>query len=574
MENELEKKDISNSNISSSYLLFRNMKECKELLVNYDNFINKYLEIIGAGFKQLSEIKTNFLGKDKLTPSLIDTPIFQIGIVLQKIINNHIEYLQTLLTNPDIFDALKKILSNLSYILEESSMKFDKKMYSQNIAPVAKSLIESYEQIESKIVDDYISQKYKKHLKEVNNKESLENLEAQINYLEKTFLDFEQDSTKQFFSDLNDMERKTVNVFCDIKNNIENIIEIYNKNKNEYLNLLQNEIEKINKLSPEKEELNDSSLPTPSDLEIKKDKDYFYENFKYKIKIIDEPTILIKYEEKKEKEKTKKEKEKENAYKMFINKDKLFLSEEDVYNIVSKIYNYDFKMLNKSDYNLDIEKKKLKVSELAAKLLSFNKEKNINEIITDEEVNELYNLLENNIDNIYKFFNYFNNFRISGKYEMTERAFNIVGNLFKFALDYLLKKIDSKLEGLVIILSQTFCVMKDGEKFYLQQHIKEHPLFKKQEFWENHLLGNINQEIKKLERDEKNGKVVFSKEVKKKKINEIIITKIIPVQSYMAEFGVTKEMILNIINPIMNEYNIDESKRIMVMTMLEQNFSN
>ena len=42
----------------------------------------------------------------------------------------------------------------------------------------------------------------------------------------------------------------------------------------------------------------------------------------------------------------------------------------------------------------------------------------------------------------------------------------------------------------------------------------------------------------------------------------------------MAEFGVTKEMILNIINPIMNEYNIDESKRIMVMTMLEQNFSN
>ena len=403
MENELEKKDISNSNISSSYLLFRNMKECKELLVNYDNFINKYLEIIGAGFKQLSEIKTNFLGKDKLTPSLIDTPIFQIGIVLQKIINNHIEYLQTLLTNPDIFDALKKILSNLSYILEESSMKFDKKMYSQNIAPVAKSLIESYEQIESKIVDDYISQKYKKHLKEVNNKESLENLEAQINYLEKTFLDFEQDSTKQFFSDLNDMERKTVNVFCDIKNNIENIIEIYNKNKNEYLNLLQNEIEKINRLSPEKEELNDSSLPTPSDLEIKKDKDYFYENFKYKIKIIDEPTIIIKYEEKKEKEKTKKDKEKENVYKMFINKDKLFLSEEDVYNIVSKIYNYDFKMLNKSDYNLDIEKKKLKVSELAAKLLSFNKEKNINEIITDEEVNELYNLLENNIDNIYKF---------------------------------------------------------------------------------------------------------------------------------------------------------------------------
>ena len=574
MENELEKKDISNSNISSSYLLFRNMKECKELLVNYDNFINKYLEIINEGFKQLCEIKTNFLGDDKLKPSLIDTPIFQIGIVLKKAINNHIEYLKTLMLNPDIFDALRKTLSNLSYILEESSMKFDKKMYSQNIAPVAKSLIESYEQIESKIVDDYISKKYQKHLKKVNNKESLENLEAQINYLEKTFLDFEQDSTKQFFSDLNDMERKTVNVFCDIKNYIENLISIYNDNKNEFLNILQNEIEKLNKFSPEKEELNDSSLPTPSDFEIKKDKDYFYENFKYKIKIIDEPKIIIKNEEKKEKEKNKKDKEKEIAYRMFINKNQLYLSEEDVYNIVSEIYKYDFKMLNKSDYNLDIEKKKLKVIELSAKLLSFNKEKNINEIITDEEVNELYNLLDNNLENIYKFFNYFNNFRISGKYEMTERAFNIAGNLFKFALDYLLMKMDSKLEGLVIILSQTFFIKKEGEKFYLQYHIKEHPLFKKHEFWENHILENINQEIKKLEKDEKNGKIVLSKDAKKKKINEIIITKLIPIQSYMAEFGVSKEMILNIINPIMNEYNIDESKRTMVITMIEQNYSN
>ena len=69
-------------------------------------------------------------------------------------------------------------------------------------------------------------------------------------------------------------------------------------------------------------------------------------------------------------------------------------------------------------------------------------------------------------------------------------------------------------------------------------------------------------------------KLYSQMKLRKKKINEIIITKIIPVQSYMAEFGVTKEMILNIINPIMNKYSIDESKRILVMTMLEQNYSN
>ena len=571
MESELEEKDIPKSNFSNSYLLFRNMKECKELLVNYDDFINKYLEIINVCYKQLNEIKANFLGDDKLTSSLIDTPIFQIGEVLKAAINNHIEYLRTLMTNPDIFDAIKTTLSNLSHILEESSMKFDKKIYSENISPVAKGLIESYEEIESKIIDDYISKKYKKHLKKEISKESLEGLEVKIDYLEKTFLDFEQESTKHFFNDLNEMERKIVNVFVDIKQNIENLILIYNNYKNEYLKILQIEIEKINKLVPEKEELGDSSLSTSSDLEIKKDKDYFYEHFKYKIKIIDEPIIKIKYEEKKEK--NKKEKEKENIYKMFINKNELTLSEEDVYNIVSKIYNYDFKMLNKSDYNLDIEKKKLRVLELSEKLLSYNKEKNINEIITDEEVNELYKLLDNSIENKHKFFIYFNNYRISGNFGMTERIFNIVGNLFKIALDYLLMKKDTKLEGLVIILSQTFYIMKDGEKYYLQNHIKEHPLFKKQEFWESHLLENINQEIKKIERDEKSLKVVLPKEFKKKKIDEIILTKIIPVQSYMAEFGVSKEMILNIINPIMDEYNIEETNRIMIMAMIEQNYS-
>ena len=46
---------------------------------------------------------------------------------------------------------------------------------------------------------------------------------------------------------------------------------------------------------------------------------------------------------------------------------KLFLNDEDIYNIVSTLYNYDFKMLNKTDYNLDIEKEKLKVIKLSEK---------------------------------------------------------------------------------------------------------------------------------------------------------------------------------------------------------------
>ena len=63
--------------------------------------------------------------------------------------------------------------------------------------------------------------------------------------------------------------------------------------------------------------------------------------------------------------------------------------------------------MNKSDYNLDIEKEKLRVLELSEKLL-LNKEE---DKITNEEVNELYKLVKDNLGNMLKFFYYLNNFR-------------------------------------------------------------------------------------------------------------------------------------------------------------------
>ena len=56
-------------------------------------------------------------------------------------------------------------------------------------------------------------------------------------------------------------------------------------------------------------------------------------------------------------------------------------------------------MLNKSEYNINKEKEKFKLLHLSEKLLSSSEKEN--EIITDEEVNELYNLINNKDNYIY-----------------------------------------------------------------------------------------------------------------------------------------------------------------------------
>ena len=184
-------------------------------------------------------------------------------------------------------------------------------------------------------------------------------------------------------------------------------------------------------------------------------------------------------------------------------------------------------------------------------------------------MNKLYGLL-NNKNNLMKFLIILNNYRATGRCNMTEEVFKILEKIFNISLDYLLKEKDKNIEGLIIILSQTFYIIKNEKKIYLQEIIKNHDLFKREEFWKKHLEDIINEEIYKIEENEKSLRIVFSKELKVKKIKELIIAKIIPFSNNMLEFGASKESILKIINPIMDKYNLDENSRIMSLSLLEE----
>ena len=552
--------NTSKINICNFYLLFSNLKESDILLKSYEDFLNEYNEIINQYYMRLTELNSHFLSEEKFKSSVINSPIFQLGKVIKKALEAQINKLFSIITDKNFFDAFKNSLSNLSDILQESKIIFDSKFIGKSINPIASSLIQSYSAIESKVIDNYISQKYNKHLIGINN-ETLEKNIEDIQYLEKTFLDFEENSKTQFFNSLKEMENKTIKVFNEMKNTVEYIIYNLKNQSIKYLNILQKEIIGVQ---------NRTELENKDEKQSEEKLGLNLDNFKYKIKIIYHPNIRV---ESKNviiyKDNTKKNLNDNKSKAILYEENEMTLNDEDIYNIVSTLYSYDFKMLNKTDYNLDIEKEKIKVVKLSEKLLPSNKKDNPQELITEAEVNKLYELV-NVKENLMKFAIFLNNYRTRGKFKLTERAFDIVKNIFSKAQDYLLKNRDRAFADLIIILSQTFYIIKDGKKYFLQQAINNHELFKKEEFWHNYMEDTINSEINNFEEEIKKESIKYKKSIKEKKIKEIISSKLIPFSSYMSGFEAPKEMILNIINPIIDKYNLDENSRMILMSLLEQ----
>ena len=611
---ELESKEIKSLNISSNHdnnfsLLFTNIGESKNLLKSYDIFINEYFETINSYYKELTEFNSNFLVEEKFKSSVINSPIFQLGRAIKKAVQAQINNLFSIITNQEIFLSFKKAISDLSTILKESPVKFRNNSYSSNasnsyIRPVVMSLMESFSEIETKVIDEYIDKKYNKRIVGLSS-EPLKDIIEKAIFLENTFLEFEEGTKKQLLNDLEETEIKTTKIFNEMKDIVKNIVNILKKNNNSYLDELGKEIEQIGKI--ESNNVNNENNIEKRESSIDLNGDNSLDMLKYRINIINHPKIQVVNknpvnDNKKNLENEDEEKENKKKYediedydinknifdltddkieledtqskdnKLEEDKEEIYdyteitLNEEDIFNIVSLLYNYDFKMLNKSDYNLDKEKIRIKVLNLSNKLLTFDVENKINEIITDDEINSLYELLDKK-EYIFSFFVSLNNYRITGRYETTERAFNVLTNIFKKAEDYLLDTRDMKLEGLIIILSQTFYIMKNGEKVFLQKAIKDHPLFQKKEFWENYIIDMIEEEIMGMKDGETHK---LSEKIEKNKINEIIFSKLIPISSYMNDFEVKEEINLNIANNILDKYHVNEETKKMILSLIEK----
>ena len=244
-----------------------------------------------------------------------------------------------------------------------------------------------------------------------------------------------------------------------------------------------------------------------------------------------------------------------------------YLLDEDIYEIVKSFYG-PFQFIDKSEYNLETEKRKICIKNLTNKLLlfGFSKKKN-NEYsdlkpITEEEVNKLLNCLEKKEYRIL-FLHKLNNFRTLGIFEIPQKEFDIFSKYFKSMIETISNDKEKDFDSikLILILSQTFYVNDNDKKHYLDWEIKGHKIFSDKDFWEKYIKININNEIEKIikNKNKMNGKAYV----------DSAFSNIVPFCANMMDFGMTKDTLLEIIEPICKGFDLDEKSKATIQEVIE-----
>ena len=556
-ENPVKNESIISQNSSNDFLLlFSDIKEQPKLLRSFSTFINEYLDLINNFYNKLKEITNNYLSENIFKTSMENLPIFRLGKTLRDIVQSQLNKLENIKKNQNIFKEIDKDFADLIKIIKEyktisgdSSKGHDSRTM---IQPVVLSLIETYNDIEFKIVDDYIIKKNNKRIFGEKKEIDLDMKLLEVNYLEKTFLEFGESSKNLFFKEFQEIQKKTLNSFNIIKDHMKTLSEIILKQNCINIYEIQNEIDFIGKNPQIKNEdkAKNYNLNTPKENN---------NMFKLRIKTLEKKYIKI----------IDIDKEKNKNYEEQNSEEKLILNDEDKYNIVEQLYNLNMKMLDKSGYNLAEEKKKIEVEKLAKKLLSINDNKQELEQISNSEVEHLIELLNNNEINMHKFFLLLNNYRAKGKYELNEKTFNILVQIFNMTQDFLLEKKDASLENLIIILSQTFFIKKNENKYYIVNDIKNHQIFKSEEFWKNQLKIKIEEQLTKINNNTKRMNLNLSEKESQKQKDETIFSQFVPISANMKEFGLNSDIILNIANQIFESYNTGDETKALILSLLK-----
>ena len=130
--------------------------------------------------------------------------------------------------------------------------------------------------------------------------------------------------------------------------------------------------------------------------------------------------------------------------------------------------------------------------------------------------------------------------------------------MFCKAADNLIEKDNKKISSFLIILSQTFYLMKNGQKYFLQKELKNCEYFRAPKFWINHLEDMIEDEKLKFERQTIINGLTFSENKKKKKMDDIVFTKIASIIASLNGFEFEKEKIDEIISPTISKYKLSD----------------
>ena len=526
-------KDTFNFNISQ-------LKNDKKLLKLYFQNIQLFMNAIEDHNKLLKKI---IMEIDKYSPM---DHIFNYMKKFEIIIKLHFSYLNNFLEKSrNIIEHLKtSIDSNISIIsqfltdIQETSENI--KLKSDFFNKQNQFILTSFSQLENSVVEGYYKIDKKNNLNTeqlINDCHKYENdfsvLSNGINSMINGYKDKYNLNMQKIKTNMIELSEKA-------KTDIINIIEIF---KNEFNNISissNEEIQNLQNFDINNKEL-EPKLSKYLNYHIEEDelKDLLHPK-KYKINLID---MVNKGNHK-------------------IKGTNIQPTKQDLYNIVELFYSYDFNMIDKTQYDMNIEKNKIEIIKKTEKLLGMDLIKNIKtdiEIFPEDEINNFIEFLFSKEDYLLEFLLCLNFFRTLGNLEFSEEQFNIIKIVFCRASDYLSEHKNKNLYYHLIILSQTYYKLNNGKKYFLQEEIKNKEFFLNNEFWIEFIEEMINKELIKFENQMQNS--TKSEEEKSKRKEEVISAYILSLFPSFNKFNLKKESIDSILLAIVDKYNLTEEKR-------------
>ena len=567
-ENIDEKNEINNN---GNYLIIDDDEEDNE----YEE--GKSIFDLDTNNNKLNSI--NIINDNKQILDFDLSPIYKITNIIFKQFKIQINDLKIFIKEIDSSkETFKKFIDKI--ITEIKKLKLDyldiKQNFLKDISNYEKAnneLLECYSGVEKTIIQICIIKNNEDALmKNKNNKNrtSASDLESKMNSkiidIKKKEMDFMKidSNKKQYFMQFNDKSKvclekirnNTLLIIKNLKQNVEKFLSIYSNcfisNENDLpqkiksVQEISNELDYENITKQNLKEINDDVITSS------------YEKYKskyYNIKILDNKNYV------------------NEIYQKLIKigydfeKGKYELTKNDEHYMMKKMYNYS--LVNKENYDFDKESKKLSIYHWFEIMFNFNNKNNEKnqkmKKISDET---LYKYIDEDRDCRKHFLVILGNKRAKSIVNLPKNLFDTIIKIFKLISDKILNEYDFESVRNIIILSQTYYIKKNDDKIYIFDQIKNHPLYQKEEFWNNFIKGEISEALKKKELNDKIIGKQLSEDEKIKKNNELVFVQLTTINEIMNNFGIDKEKITNLITPFFDIYKINENNKNTILNII------
>ena len=119
----------------------------------------------------------------------------------------------------------------------------------------------------------------------------------------------------------------------------------------------------------------------------------------------------------------------------------------------------------------------------------------------------------------------------------------------------------------IIILSETYYKMENGNKIYILNYVKDNKIFKEKDFWYDFLNKSILKEVQRnFQNDLKNNKEDIRSE--NKNLEKLVFAQILPIIKTMTEFELDGKIFNEILEDIVSYYKIDNNSRKIIFDMV------